>query len=60
MAKKQAKEFIQNDISKRFIEAAKYLVDNNLAVNYREISEKIDWTEVSISSVRAGRINVPM
>lgn len=60
MEKKDPAIFVQNDISKRFIDACKRLVDNHLEDNYRAIADSIEWTESSISSVRGGRINVPI
>lgn len=60
MDKKQGKEFIQNDITKRFIEASKTLVDSHSVKNSKEIVDAIGWTEASMSSVKAGIINVPL
>lgn len=60
MGKKDAKQFVQNDISKKFIDVAKTLVDSHSVKNYKEIVDAIGWTEASISSVKAGTINVPL
>lgn len=47
------------EVTKRFTGEVERLVNKGLAANYKEIAEKINWTEASISSVRKQRINIP-
>lgn len=59
MEKKERKKVVITGVTKRFIESVENLIDSELEPSYKVIADKIGWTEASISSVRALRINVP-
>lgn len=51
--------FTPNEITKRFVEAVKYMVTHGLVKNYKEIVDRLEWSQSSMYAVMNNKRNVP-